>query len=69
MLSSSRLTLQCSPPPGTQTPLSEIANSTKDLAAMQRADSDPTLVMLSDWDHLTSEEYQAAERASNLDLL
>ena len=36
---------------------------------MQRADRDPTLVMLSDWDHLTSEEYQAVERASNLDLL
>lgn len=36
---------------------------------MQRLDRDPTIIMVSDWDHLTSEEYQAASLASNLDLL
>ena len=36
---------------------------------MNRLEYNPTLVMLSDWDHFTSEEYAAAERNSNLDLL
>ena len=36
---------------------------------MNRLEYNPTLVMLSDWDHFTSEEYAAVERDSNLDLL
>ena len=36
---------------------------------MRRLHYDPEIVILSDWDHFTSEEYQAAAVASGLDLL
>ena len=58
-----------SPPPGAAKPFSQITNNSRDLAVMNRLEYNPTLVMLSDWDHFTSEEYAAAERNSNLDLL
>lgn len=54
-------------PPSAQLPFSQIANSTSDVASMTHADQDPKLVILSDWDHLTSEEYFNAAKASNLD--
>ncbi|KAL8822659.1 MAG: hypothetical protein Q9191_006609 [Dirinaria sp. TL-2023a] len=55
------------PPPNAPQPFSQFANGSQDLAAMKKADETPRLVMLSDWDHLTSDEYLAAEQASNLD--
>ena len=36
---------------------------------MRRAEQNPKSVIVSDWDHLTSDQYQAAEQASNLDML
>ena len=63
------LTRMRSPPPNAETPFSLITNNTREAKTMQRLDRDPTVILLSDWDHFTSEEYQAASRASNLDLL
>jgi hypothetical protein len=46
-----------------------ISQNAKDLEAMQRAEHDPRLVVLSDWEHLTSEEYFNLQIESGLDLL
>ena len=58
-----------SPPQDMETPFTLITNSSTDAKIMQRLDRDPTVIMLSDWDHFTSEEYKAASLAANLDLL
>jgi hypothetical protein len=36
---------------------------------MRRAEANPHLVVLSDWDHLTSEEYQQLQVSTGLDIL
>lgn len=36
---------------------------------MEQAEKDPQLVILSDWDHLTSEQYQKVQEDSRLNVL
>jgi hypothetical protein len=50
-------------------PFHMISQDVDDLASMQRAEQDPRLVVLSDWEHLTSEEYFNLQNESGLDLL
>ena len=50
-------------------PFSLIANDSKDLAAMQKAEASAKPVLVSDWTHLTSEEFIAAEEATGYDIL
>lgn len=57
------------PSPSEPSPFSMIANRTGSLAAMSRAEKNPKIVLISDWDKYTSAQYSAAEQASNLDLL
>lgn len=58
-----------SPAPETPQPFHLISNNTADIEAMKQAEQDPQLIMLSDWDHLTFEEYQQIQVASNLNVL
>ena len=57
------------PTPSDSSPFSSIASDAQSLTAMKRAEANPKLAMLSDWDHLTSEEYINAEKVSGLDIL
>lgn len=50
-------------------PFSLIANDSKDLTAMQKAEASAKPVLVSDWTHLTSEEFLAAEEATGYDIL
>ena len=50
-------------------PWSMISNDAEDLAAMAKTARDPNLVILSDWDRYTSDEYWAATEASQVLLL
>ena len=50
-------------------PFSLIANDSKDLAAMQKAEADAKPMLVSDWTHLTSDEFTAAEEATGYDIL
>lgn len=62
-------TTYSSPPKNQPSPFGLIANSTEaSIAAMQKAEKKARFALLSDWDHLTSSEYRAAELASGLDL-
>ncbi|XHF99194.1 hypothetical protein AWENTII_002701 [Aspergillus wentii] len=56
------------PAPGTPNPFHLISNDTEDLEAMHKAESNPNLMTLSDWSHLTSEEFQAIQIDSGMDL-
>jgi hypothetical protein len=58
-----------SPGPDVPQPFHLISNNTQDIEAMQRAEKNPQLVILSDWDHLTSSEYQKAMEDSRLGIL
>ncbi|MCJ1286312.1 hypothetical protein MMC26_005657 [Xylographa opegraphella] len=49
-------------------PFSTIDSDFKSVAAMKRAEANPNVVLISDWDKFTSAQYTAAEQASNLDL-
>lgn len=46
-----------------------ISNNPEDIEAMENARTDPQLVVLSDWDHLTSDAYMQAEHESGYDIL
>ena len=59
------LIIEDSPKRNEPSPLSLIPG---DLKALQRAEDHPKIALISDWEHLTSEEYAAAEQASGLDL-
>lgn len=50
-------------------PFSLISNDSKDVAAMQKAEASAKPVLVSDWTHLTSDEFIAAEEASGYDIL
>ncbi|KAL1970786.1 hypothetical protein VTN77DRAFT_2620 [Rasamsonia byssochlamydoides] len=52
----------------TPTPFHLISNDPEDLEAMHRTERDPRLVVLSDWEHLTSEEYFNLQKISGLDI-
>ncbi|MCJ1390149.1 hypothetical protein MMC18_003007 [Xylographa bjoerkii] len=56
------------PSPSEPSPFGLIMNNSNSIAAMERAEADPRVVMISDWDKYTSAEYTSAEQASNLDL-
>lgn len=58
-----------SPAPEIPQPFHLISDDEKDIEAMQKAESDPKLVILSDWSHYTSEEYQKIMEESGVDLL
>ena len=46
-----------------------ISNDPDDLEAMKKAERDTIPVVLSDWDHLTSEEYMNAMEETGYDIL
>jgi hypothetical protein len=58
-----------SPAPGTPDPFHLISTNPVDIAAMQKAENNPHLIMLSDWDHLTAAEYQQVQENSGLEIL
>ncbi|EAW14604.1 laccase abr2 [Aspergillus clavatus NRRL 1] len=49
-------------------PFAMISDDPSDIKAMKRAERDGQLVVLSDWDHLTSEEYMGALRSTGYDI-
>ena len=57
------------PKSGTNSPFHLISNDTNAIEAMRDAEAKPQLAMLSDWDHLTSKEYFAAQVETGLDIL
>ena len=70
VLDSNRLTRIFQRPASSQpSPFTSIAQDGDSLGAMKRAEASPKVAMLSDWGHLTSEEYMNAEQASGLDIL
>ena len=50
-------------------PFSLISSDTADVAAMQAAGETARILLLSDWTHLTSDEYIALEKETGYDLL
>lgn len=50
-------------------PFSLIANDSKSLTAMQKAEASAKPVVVSDWTHLTSDEFLAAEEETGYDIL
>ena len=50
-------------------PFSLIANDSKNLTAMQKAEASAKPVVVSDWTHLTYDEFLAAEEATGYDIL
>lgn len=65
----SRKSNQYSPAPDVPQPFSLISSNAQDIQAMQRAEQNPQLVMLSDWDRLTSEQYQQVQVDSRLNVV
>ena len=61
--------INSSPSLSEPSPFGVINSSIANFAAMKRAEANPSVVLISDWDKYTSTEYTAAEQASNLDLL
>lgn len=57
------------PSPNRQNPFSMISNDPNDLEAMEKAERDTELVVLSDWDHLTSDEYMQTMEDTGYDIL
>ena len=57
------------PSPDRGNPFSIISNDPDDLAAMKKAEQDTVPVVLSDWDHLTSDEYMQAMEDTGYDIL
>ncbi|KAJ5723647.1 Multicopper oxidase type 2 [Penicillium malachiteum] len=56
------------PAPETPQPFHLISSNPADIEAMQKAEQDPQLIILSDWDHLTFEEYEKIQKDSHLDV-
>ena len=50
-------------------PFGLIANDSKNLTAMHKAEASAKPVVVSDWTHLTSDEFLAAEEATGYDIL
>lgn len=67
--------LQCSfnrrasPSANRESPFSMISDDPSDIEAMTKAAHDAQLVMMSDWDHLPSDEYMDALRKTGYDIL
>lgn len=60
---------QHSPAPEVPQPFSLISSNLQDIQAMQRAEQNPRLVVLSDWGHLTSMQYQQVQVDSRLNVM
>ncbi|KAH7360649.1 laccase-1 [Rhexocercosporidium sp. MPI-PUGE-AT-0058] len=60
--------LHIKPKPGTPTPWSMISKDKKDLAAIEAAAADPTLVTISDWTNVTSVDYLQVQIDSGLNI-
>jgi hypothetical protein len=58
-----------SPAPDVLDPFHLISNNHDDIQAMRKAEKDPQLVMLSDWDHLTAAEYQQVQQDTRVNIL
>ncbi|KAJ5759775.1 Multicopper oxidase type 2 [Penicillium odoratum] len=54
------------PAPETPNPFHLISSDPADIEAMHRAEKNPQLIMLSDWDHLTFEQYQKVQEDSHM---
>ena len=50
-------------------PFSLIASDSKNLTALKKAEASAKPVVVSDWTHLTSDEFLAAEKATGYDIL
>ena len=61
--------MACSPGPEVQQPFHLISSDPADIAGMQKAEKNPHLVMLSDWDHLTAAQYQKVQEDSRVNIL
>lgn len=57
------------PSPNRENPFSMISNDPDDLQAMKCAERNTVPVVLSDWDHLTSDEYMQAMHDTGYDIL
>ena len=57
------------PSPNRENPFSMISNDPDDLTAMKWAELNTVPVVLSDWDHLTSDEYMQAMEDTGYDIL
>ncbi|KAJ5279857.1 hypothetical protein N7478_005229 [Penicillium angulare] len=55
-------------PSSGDSPVSMISSDPTDIEAMENARRDPQLVLLSDWDHLTSDAYMQAEMDTGYDI-
>ncbi|KAJ5107486.1 hypothetical protein N7456_004161 [Penicillium angulare] len=55
-------------PSSADSPVSMISSDPKDIEAMENARRNPQLVVLSDWDHLTSDAYMQAEMDTGYDI-
>lgn len=64
-----KITDMISPAPEIPQPFHLISDDENDIEAMRKAEQDPKLVILSDWSHYTSEEYQTIMEESGVDLL
>lgn len=60
---------QCRPSPNRQNPFAAISKNEEDQKAIKEAERNPVSVILSDWDHLESEEYMAALQNTGYDIL
>ena len=49
------------------TPFGSISNNSSDIQLMQRAEYNPKLVLISDWNHFTSQEFLKIEKEANID--
>lgn len=49
------------------TPFGSISNSSSDIQLMQKAEYNPTLVLISDWSHFTSQEFLKIQKDANID--
>lgn len=57
------------PRPNRDSPFSMISDDPADIRAMKQAERNGKLVMLSDWDHLTGQEYMKAMEETGYDIL
>jgi hypothetical protein len=46
-----------------------ISSDPEDIAAMRKASRDPKMLLISDWTHVTSEEYMQIQKDSNVGTL
>jgi hypothetical protein len=58
-----------SPSANRESPFAMISDDPADIAAMTNAAHDAQLVMLSDWDHLPSDEYMDVLKKTGYDIL